>query len=365
MYYPVIEEVPGGLSLRRNKTLLIFYWLLLIFSIICLLPGFLLIFDPETGIAANFVLGFGLILLTGAILLNDLRKKFPERIVFSNQEQLVRIPGRQKEHVFMYSDIDRFIIRSKSAGYIISLRKKDGSVWDLMSGNSSRSADRKLAVLKEKVQIIQDHNTQKIQYLLPPAFTKNERASETTFYWKEQQVEKQLFLVFLMVAGFGMCIGHSLRESDNYFIFLPAFLFVLLLISGYFIYKIFMARTRYSMLVMDMLQISYGQGKISSDGSARNFKIQETMPADELDSVRYSFDGHQSFFYSIMFLNKETASGINNLEGEDSNVGLMDISSILKMYSKLFKFNISGKDIIDIANFAALLQQAVKEKYRK
>jgi hypothetical protein len=365
MYYPVIEEIPEGLSLRRDKTLLIFYWMLLVLSIIFLLPGFLLIFDPETGIATNFVLGFGMVLSAGAVLLNDLRKKFPERIVFSNHKQLVSIHGSQKEHAFLYSDIDRFITRPKRAGYIISLRKKDGSVWDLMSGNSSGNAERRLAVLKEKIQIRQDHDTQKIQYLLPPAFKKNQSASETIFYWKEQQVEKQLFLVFLMVAGFGMCIGHSLRESDNYFMFLPAFLFVLVLISGYFIYKIFMVRTRYSMLVMDMLHISYGQGKISADGSVRDFKIQKTIPADELDSVRYSFDGHQSFFYSIMFLNKETALGINNLEGQDSDAGLMDISSILKMYSRLFKFNISGKDIIDIANFAAVLQQTAKEKYRR
>jgi hypothetical protein len=64
-----------------------------------------------------------------------------------------------------------------------------------------------------------------------------------------------------------------------------------------------------------------------------------------------------------MLLDKETAVSINQLEGENSYTALMNISGTFKTYSHLFKFNISGKDVIDIANFAAVLQQTFRQKY--
>jgi hypothetical protein len=363
MYYSLIEDSGNGLILRRNLTLKILYWLILVLGILFLLPGLLLILDPDTGITANFFLGFGLVFFAGAILLNDMRKKIPEVIEFLNKEQVVKIRGNYKEHIFSYNEIEHFFTHGRN-GYTICLMKKDGSIWDLMSLNSSKAVEKKLSLLREKIKIRPETILPEIKYLLPPSFQKHENAGEIYFYWKEKEVGKQLLMVFLMVAGFGSMLGSSLKGSDYHTIFLIGYPCLILLIAAYFIYTVIIAHTKYSMLLFDILNISYGQGKISTSNLPHDFKASKKMAVSELDSVRYSFDGHQSFFYSIMFLDKETLEGINQMEGENSP-GLMDFSLALKTYSHLFKFNISGKDVIDIANFAALLKQSVREKYKK
>src|SRR6478609_4787322 len=175
MYYSRIEESGNGLILRRSSSIKIYYWLILVFGIICLLPGLLLIFDPETGITANFVLGFGLVFCAGALLLNDMRKKIPEKIEFFNQEQLVKVSGHRKEHLFNYSEIDHIFKRTTRDGSTMSVLKKDGSVWDLMSSNSRRGAQKNLSLLREKIKLT-SQITPELQYLLPDSFQKYENA---------------------------------------------------------------------------------------------------------------------------------------------------------------------------------------------
>jgi hypothetical protein len=99
-----------------------------------------------------------------------------------------------------------------------------------------------------------------------------------------------------MVAGFGVMLGYSLKESEHYFIFQLSYLSILLLIAFYFIYTVIIIRTGYSMVVFDMINLSYGKGNISADNMPYGFTAKRKMLLSDLDSIKYSFDGHQNFF---------------------------------------------------------------------
>ncbi|MFL5729763.1 MAG: hypothetical protein ACJ75J_09790, partial [Cytophagaceae bacterium] len=307
----------------------------------------------------------GLMLITGAMLLSDMGDKLPLSIEFNNRDLLVKIKGNKDEHVFSYAEAERFLIRNLRSASIISLRKKDGSIWDLMSFNSFARTEKTQALLQEKISLGKESLSKQPVNSLPVGITKYESPAGTYFCWKERRMEKQLLMVFMFVSGFGMCLGSSFRESKHEPVFLLGYLCFLSAIAVYFLYTLISARINHRILLLDTMNISYGRGKLSQEKSVLDFKAEKTMSARELDSIRYSFDGHQSLFYSILFLDKETAAGMNALESENSTVALFDIAATIKMYRQLFKFNVAGKSCIEIANFTAVIQEESRKRYHK
>lgn len=339
-----------------SKFTSILYWIMLILATPALLLGLISVSvsPDEMGL---FLAGFGLVFLMGALMLKKTKEYYPKEIIFDNKEALMKLLRGKKSTAIPYADLAAFesvFIREK--GHIVYVKRKDGSILDLVSfGSSFTKKDKELLeLLNSRIDLNQESAYPVAQ---PQWLERLDRTPDIIYYWKEKQSFKMLIMFILVLVGFALSIG----VSSVYIFYL--FIGVSILLVGYSIFSYIRSKTNYALLKISPDKVQFGYAKNVEDCTSHLWQAKKEITRMDLADSRYSMDTSGGDYLAIMLLKEDEMEMLDSIR--DGSYNFSQIASILKKNLSLFRIRPAGRSILDIIDFERILKKDLfPHKYR-
>lgn len=358
MHYRVSKDNDKELVVRKNLFVITLYYILLILGLLFFIPGILLFFIPETTLFTNYILGFGFILLSAAALLKITEKKFPLEFQFDYQQETLFIRSSSKKELAIgFGEIAGVHLYSKKEeGFVVYTELKNGAVWDLLILSKKEKAKEIAERLNKKIKgsdVIAEVKSE-----LPVWIKSKISKDRITYYWKDNDLFVQLGLVFLLIWGMSLAITFSYINSPYQNIYLMVVNTLLLLIAVYLGLRIYKSQKTYKVLRIAKNNIVFGISK--PEDSDQPAELIKSYDRNEVGGCRYNLDKVNNLQFSILFPDKNDCELLTQLR-KGNPAEFFSTYKTLKDYRKLFRVDITGRDIIDIARFERIIRKDLEK----
>lgn len=352
MRYTIFKDNEKELVIRKSLLVIILYYLLLVAGILFILPGILLLFTPDTSFFTNYILGFGLIILSAAILVKITEKKFPLELRFDHQKQMVSVKSHKKKFRLGYGEIKSFrTFKKKEDGYMLYFECKTGAQWDLVVLREKEKAEQlanRMNGLILHSQVIAPEEEE-----LPDWVKTKVSPDRITYYWRDKDLFVQVTLVFIMIWGMSLAITFSFYDSPYQKEYLLAVNSITVLIAIYLGLLVFKAQKIYKVVRIGKRNIVYGISH--PENSDTPAEIKSTFEKKYIVATLYGMNQLHTLYFSILLANKEGLELLSQLRQENPEEN--NKSKQLKDSEQLIKIDITGRDIIDIARLEKIIRR--------
>ncbi|MCU0847444.1 MAG: hypothetical protein MUD12_06110 [Spirochaetes bacterium] len=358
MNYKIISPESEGVILKKTAFSSIFFWLILSIGLFSLLPSLPVLFSENPGAGFGF-LGFGLVFISGSLILKGASRLFPEKITFDNNSNRMILSGKKKSAYIGYGDIEGFrLYRFPRGGSFIYLKKKDGAPFDLIrcGTGGTKKPDETIRLLESKTTF--DSGKARPECAMPEWASMADNAGRTVFSWNERISIIQFISIFFMFAGFGLSI-YGL--SDNQFIKYAVSAAFTVVGCLYVLYHLAEKTIfRLNVLVVGVKDVQYGSARNLDSFNKYGMRIKKTINIYEIKTTWYSMDQVAGNFPNILIMDDKAIHLLDDIRTR--NYSVQDIKKMLKEYYGLFKIPVANRDLTDLVNLEQAIHAAIEEK---
>ncbi len=362
MNYKILENdrVKGRVILKRSRGLELFLSIILYMFGGCMLPiGILLFFAPDTGkYLPFFFTGFGMLMITGGIMLNT-QIKIPEYLIFDNVNGQFRLIEGKKDtkefSAFPYSHIAGFHTRihrsNRSSFHVVEMEKKDGAFWTIYSSASEKKAKNFLDELAKLVDLKNQGREQSLEKG-STGFDVTREQGKSAIQWKKRFGALSYLFSFTVIASMGMIIyGILEKEEGNIGVYIAAGFIIL--ISLLFLFNMINGIGKVSVVeITDNALSFYSKGGIFKGNSF-------SLPLKDIESVLFNFSTSQ-MDSTIYLLRAEEKALLQKIKR--GTISLDQIITALSLMMKIKKLDAGSLATGDKIRLENSIQELIREK---
>ncbi len=287
----------------------------------------------------------------------------PDSISFDSNLGAVEIRNRQSRFLLPFSEIEKVDVRTirhtsskggTSYEYMLYFSKKDGSVWDLVSGGVKETMEKRLAAFLEKVDLTSSHKDL-AQPQLPRGFTE----TDTGISWLNRPGMKDFasYIVFILVGGIFLLFGTAVFSNWK-----PGFIPLCAVMGCFFLVYLYLTAmvirkavrkiaTSHSLAIRaEGIEYSETRGRAAKTTLRR-------IPTEDLDAVSFHHKPLRLKFVITILSKKDSA-----LYAEDQmeDILLGDFSLKKSPYANSITLDIDALDAVEKLRLEDYIQRRVK-----
>lgn len=342
-------------------------WALQIFQIVFFLIGLpLLLFGLLVLLADGYsketavLTGIGAFLFALSAAIASYRKKLPKSVVFDPQKEEILITSSASKVVTIgFGEIDSFSISYfREHNYLVTMKLKNGSIWDLVSCASNGRAAEILRLLKDKI------NTASRNTTLKPALDSQFKITEypthrmTLISWKERFKISDFFWTLLLAGGLFLLL--SAAVDVNWFGLKSPVIFGLLFSLSVLLilFRLIQTRLLTSALLIDSETIRFGKAVDFKSFISHSWKPLKIITTKEVIRAAYSLD---SVYGAQSLIIEDRKAAELSSELRDGDISLNRLPEILTGLKSRFAIVFPDKAVTDILGLEAVLSRLISQ----